>query len=122
MIERHLLRERFGDTLTLVHAPEVRVQRRPWRQVDAGRLRPVEHRHQIGVRDRKAVEQVVAPVEMGVEVGEPWPDLVARERLGAIVALVAEQRDEHELVQLGGDEVEPELETVALGAVARGEI
>src|SRR5260370_1488162 len=122
LIERHLLRKRFGDTLALVHAPEVGVERRPWRQVDSGRLRPVEHGHQIGVRDGKAVEQVIAPVEMSVEVGEPRPDLVAREGLGAIVALVAEQRVEHELVQLGGDEVEPELEAGALPAVARGEI
>jgi len=90
LIERHLLRKRSGDTRALVHAPEVGVERRPWRQVDSGWLRPVEHRHQIGVRDAKTVEQVVAPVEMGVEVGEPRPDLVAREGFGAIVALVAE--------------------------------
>src|SRR5207253_970057 len=70
LVEGELLREGPGHAGSLAEALEVRLHRRPLREIDAGEGGPVEHDRQIRIGHREAVQQVVPAVEVIVEVSE----------------------------------------------------
>jgi hypothetical protein len=64
---------------------------RPFRIIDAARASPVQHRHEIGVGDGEAVEEIVPALEMVIEMIEAPRRLLARIGVGAFREAVTGQ-------------------------------
>src|SRR5437667_8634118 len=71
LVERNFLRERPRDARPLEHPVVVGVDRRPLSEIDAAVAAPVEHRYEIGVRDREAIEQELPALQVLCKMGQP---------------------------------------------------
>jgi hypothetical protein len=103
------LGERAGDAGPFRQTLEVVLHCWIRRHINAGKARPVQHRHQIRVGNGEAIQQELATLEMRVNIGQALWRFTARKLLRPFVAVRTEQRRKHQLVQFGRNEVQPLL-------------
>ena len=101
------------------HPPRVRVDGGPRGKIDACVRRPVEHRHEVGVRDAEAVEQKVVRFQMALRHAESQRDLVLPDEAdSALLARVASALLPSIAVRVRGGDSRASLRVTAAAGVA----